>query len=263
LSRSPALPHHTLVCLILFAHRAHPAHPLVLAANRDELHTRPTAPAAFWDDHPDVFAGRDLAAGGTWLGVTRRGRFAALTNVRRRDARREGESRGHIVRDILTTSDDLPLTLERLAARASGFPSFNLIAGDGDRVFYATEERLVEVPPGVHGLSNDRLDVPWPKVTVGTLGLRSALDEGELDRARLFELLSSRRVADVSDLPDTGLPPESERLVSAPFIVSEVYGTCSSTVLTIGRDGTVDFEERSFASGGEAGGSVRRSFARE
>jgi uncharacterized protein with NRDE domain len=248
------------MCLVLFAHRAHAAYPLVLAANRDELHARPTAPADFWADHADVFAGRDLVAGGTWLGVTRRGRFVALTNVRRRDARRGGESRGHIVRDLLTATDALPVALERLAARASGFPSFNVIAGEGDRVFYATEERLEEVPPGVHGLSNDRLDVPWPKVTEGTSGLRSIVGEAEIARPRLFDVLASRRVADASDLPDTGLPPETERVVSAPFIVSEVYGTRSSTVLTIGQDGTVDFEERSFASGGEARGTVHRSF---
>ncbi len=251
------------MCLILLALDTHPDYALVVAANRDEFYDRPTAPAAFWEEAPWVLGGRDLKAGGTWLGIDRRGRLAAVTNYRQ--GRREAEaprSRGHLVGDYLVGRIDAPAHLARVQAEAADYNGFNLIAGDGDAMFYFSnrEGRGRALGPGVYGLSNHLLDSPWPKVTAGKSGLSALLAGGGELLPSLFALLSDRRQAADDLLPRTGVGPEWERLLSSAFIASHDYGTRSSTVVLVGRDGKVLFAERSFGPGGECGREARYEF---
>jgi uncharacterized protein with NRDE domain len=252
------------MCLVLLALDAHPDHALVLAANRDEFYDRPTAPAAFWPDAPAVLAGRDLRAGGTWLGLDRAGRLAAVTNYRQ--GTRESvapRSRGHLVSDYLMAPIDGRTHLAHVARDAGLYNGFNLICGDAGSLSYFSnrEGRARALTPGVYGLSNHLLDSPWPKVTAGKSGLAAALSAtgGELV-AGLFALLADRRPAADELLPRTGVSPEWERLLSAAFIASPEYGTRSSTVVLVGRDGRAEFVERSFGPDGTAGGEVRFEF---
>jgi uncharacterized protein with NRDE domain len=240
------------MCLILLALDVHPDYSLIVAANRDEFYDRPTALAAFWTDAPWVLAGRDLKAGGTWLGVDRRGRFAAVTNYRQ--GQREGDaprSRGHLVSDYLTGPMDGRSHMASVERGAALYNGFNLIAGDVGALFYFSnrEGGARELGPGVYGLSNHLLDSPWPKVMAGKSGLTALLAGGGKLTPSLFRLLSDRSQATDDLLPRTGVSPEWERLLSSAFIASEGYGTRSSTVVLVGRDGVVRFEEHSFGPG--------------
>lgn len=245
------------MCLVLLAYDAHPELWLIVAANRDEFHARPAATAGFWEDAPGLFAGRDLEKRGTWMGVTRGGRFAAVTNVRDPAARREGRSRGQLVRDYLTSQAsprDFSEALDRPA-----FPAFNLLAAVGRQLFYLRDDvsDATPVAPGLHGLSNARLDVFWPKVEDGLRGLRQVLDAPASPAPEAFFRLLARRDQAPDDLlPHTGVPVELERHLSAPFIALPQYGTRCSTVLLAHRDGTVYVEERSFGPDGAACGVV-------
>ena len=249
------------MCLVLLALDTHPDYALVLAANRDEFYDRPTAPAAFWADAPAVLAGRDLRAGGTWLGIDRLGRLAAVTNYRQ--GRRETEaprSRGQLVSDYLTSRIDARAHIARVERDAELYNGFNLICGDAGGLAYFSnrEGRARPLGPGVYGLSNHLLDSPWPKVTAGKDGLTGLLSTsgGELI-ASLFALLADRRQVADELLPQTGVSPEWERLLSAAFIASPEYGTRSSTVVLAGRDSRALFVERTFGPGGTPGDDVR------
>jgi uncharacterized protein with NRDE domain len=253
------------MCLVLIALDSHPDYGLILAANRDEFYDRPTAPAEFWSDAPAVLAGRDLKAGGTWLGVDRRGRIAAVTNYRQ--GRREADavcSRGRLVSDFLTTDVTTGDYLDRVTAEAASYNGFNLVVGDAGGLAYFSnrEGRLRALGSGIYGLSNHLLDTAWPKVTATKRALTGLLSgaEGELVPS-LFELLSDREKAADHLLPETGVSLEWERLLSSAFIVSEGYGTRSSTVILFGRDGRILFEERTFTAGGAPGGRVRHELA--
>ncbi len=253
------------MCLILIARDAHPDYRLVVAANRDEFYDRPTAPAARWPEAPAVLGGRDLQAGGTWLGIDRSGRFAAVTNYRQ--GQREPaapRSRGLLVSEFLLSSVDPPQYVERVAAEADRYNGFNLLAGDARELFYFSNRggSVRALERGVYGLSNHLLDTPWPKVTATRGALETLLtrDPAELV-PRLFDLLSDRGQAEEHLLPRTGVSLEWERLLSAAFIVSDGYGTRSSTVVLAGRDGRITFEERSFLAGGKPGGIVRDRLA--
>jgi uncharacterized protein with NRDE domain len=243
------------MCLILFAYEAHTKYRLVVAANRDEFYARPTARAQFWPNAPDVLAGRDLTHGGTWLGVTRGGRFAAVTNYREpRAAVPDAPSRGHLVGEFLNGTDSPGEYLARVAANASRFNGFNLLAGDAASLYYYSNRSGAprRLAPGIYGLSNHLLDTPWPKVEAGK-GALAALVSGAAgpEREALFRLLSDRERAEDSRLPDTGVGVEMERTLSPLFIRSQGYGTRSSTVLLAGRDGRIEFVERSFDPGTE------------
>jgi uncharacterized protein with NRDE domain len=248
------------MCLILLGLDVHPHYSLIVGANRDEFYDRPTARAAFWKDAPRVLAGRDLKAGGTWLGIDRSGRFAAVTNYRQGEREVEApRSRGHLVSDYLTGPSDGRAHMARVEREAALYNGFNLIASDAGALFYFSnrEGRARELGPGVYGLSNHLLDSPWPKVTAGKSGLTELLAGGGELVPSLFRLLSDRRQATEALLPHTGVGPEWERLLSSGFIASEGYGTRSSTVLLVGRDRGVRFEERSFGPGGVPQEEVR------
>ena len=240
------------MCLILLAFGIHPDYSLIVAANRDEFYDRPTVRAGFWKDAPRVLAGRDLKAGGTWLGIDRGGRFAAVTNYRQ-GQREPGapRSRGHLVSEYLTGPGDGQAHMARVERDAGLYNGFNLIAGDVGALFYFSNRDggVRALKPGVYGLSNHLLDSPWPKVTAGKSGLTALLAGGGKLTPSLFRLLSDRSQATDDLLPHTGVSPEWERLLSSAYITSEGYGTRSSTVVLVGRDGVVRFEEHSFGPG--------------
>jgi uncharacterized protein with NRDE domain len=234
------------MCLIVIGWRCRPDLPLVVAANRDEWRDRPAEPARWWDDPPAILAGRDLKAGGTWMGVTREGRFAAVTNFRDpSDRRSTARSRGELVTRFLLSGDAPAAFLASVAARAHEYNGFNLIAGDGESLWYfgsrAGEAR--EIAPGVHGLSNHVLDEPWPKVIRGRRAMERALSHDDPAPA-LFEMLGDPQGVPDGELPDTGVSVEWERRLASPLITGADYGTRASTVVAFARSGETLFEER-------------------
>jgi len=238
------------MCLILFAFRHHPRYPLVVAANRDEFHERPTAPASWWDTTPPILAGRDLRCGGTWFGVSREGKFAAVVNYRDPDARRtEAPSRGMLVTDFLLGRAPCEVFLDNLRTKGNLYSGFSLLFGDTEHLFCHSNqgETPALVQPGIHGLSNHLLDTPWPKVSRGKEHLNKLLSgDREPDVPDLLDLLTDRSLPEDHLLPDTGVGLEKERLLAPLFISGKGYGTRSSTVLIIGLDGTVSFTERTW-----------------
>jgi len=242
------------VCLILFGHRAHPEFDLVLAANRDEFFARPAAAADYWTQDPGVLGGRDLEKGGTWMGVTRTGRWAALTNYRDGSpAPADARSRGQLVSDYLLGDESASGYAASRAGSARLYAGFNLLAGDAEGIYYLShaDAAPIRVAPGIHGLSNHRLDTSWPKVDRGRQALRSAM-RGSADRIEesLLALLADDALADDALLPATGIPADWEKKLSAAFIRAPGYGTRASSVLLVGRDGQVSFRERTFGPGG-------------
>lgn len=223
------------MCLILIAYRCHPGIELLVAANRDEFHDRPTAPLAFWDDAPQVLAGRDLQHGGTWLGVTQSGRFAALTNYRDpSQVQPNAPSRGRLVSAYLQGAEPALDYLTRLAAQSSAYNGFNLLLGDAAGLHYYSNrgDTPRTLSPGWYGLSNHVLNTPWPKLQRG-LALAQNVLARQPDPAPddLLRALADRVPAPDAELPDTGIPLEWERRLSPIFIDAPGYGTRSSTVL--------------------------------
>jgi uncharacterized protein with NRDE domain len=240
------------MCLILFALKTGPDHPLVIAANRDEFYGRPTAAAAPWPDAPQIVGGRDLREGGSWLGITLDGRWAAVTNFR--DAslpRSDAPSRGHLVGDFLRGDLSPANYIEQLRPSASSYNGFNLLVGDPRTVVWYSNRSddhpllATPLPPGIYGLSNHLLDTPWPKIVRGKRELAKALAPGA-DPEAIMETLLDRTLADDADLPSTGIPLEQERALSALFIAGEAYGTRSSTVVLMRGDGRTVLVERAF-----------------
>lgn len=252
------------MCLIAIAYRIHPEYPLVLAANRDEYFRRPTAPADFWPEAPQVLAGRDLEQGGTWMGITRSGRFAAITNFREKIPKRSGaRSRGLLVKDYLEGGIPPLDFLRALSPHGREYNGFNFIVGDAGGLYYFSNRGngIVEIPPGVHGISNHLLNTPWSKVERVKRRTQSLLDRsGEELIGALLEMLEDRAPALDSELSDTGLDPGWERTLSAPFIATPEYGTRLSTVILADRRGEVNFVERSFAPGGKGAATVTHRF---
>lgn len=247
------------MCLIGIAFRAGASPELVLAANRDEFHERPSAAAGPWSDAPEVFGGRDLRSGGSWLAVSARGRLAAVTNVRRMiPPNPRAPTRGALVADFVRGRASAAQFAQGLQATAEDYAGFNLLLYDGRELLYVDNHPVYEVAPvtpGVHVVSNDQLDTPWPK----SLRLRHAL-ERTTRRDPLFEALADRRPAADAELPDTGVGRELERMLSPPFIVSATYGTRCSTFVRIAL-GMVEFEERRFDTLGHAIGATRERLA--
>lgn len=253
------------MCILLLAHRPRPDLALVLAANRDEFYDRPSAPSAWWEESPPILAGKDLRQGGTWLGVTRRWRLAALTNVREPSHHDPAApSRGRLVKAFLESGLGAETFLETLDGNP--YNGFNLVVFDGDRLA-AFSNRAMGVrflEPGLYGFSNGVLHCPWPKVRRGLEALEKALEgkEGDLEEA-LLRLLADRTPAPDGDLPRTGLPLEAERALSPIFTRTEVYGTRASTVVVLRSDGEASWVERPYDSQGQPGREVRVTFRRE
>lgn len=245
------------MCLIVFAWRPGHALPLLVAANRDEFHERPTQPLAAWQDAPGVHAGRDLEAGGTWLGVGPHGRFAALTNIREPGQPGGLRSRGALVAEYLRGELGVEAYLEHVTAHCAEYAGFNLLVGDTQTLGYLHAREAVPrlLEPGIHGLSNAALDTPWPKLLKARTGLQRVLDEPSTDR--LLGLLGDdRQIAD-AELPDTGVGLATERLLSSVFIASQHYGTRASTALIMDAGGRRELVERSYGPFGRYLGEVR------
>jgi uncharacterized protein with NRDE domain len=238
------------MCLILFAHKVHPAFHLVLAANRDEFYNRPTRPLGFWEDREYILAGRDLHGGGTWLGVTRSGRFAALTNYRDpASLKAKAPSRGLLLTSFLSSDIHPKAYLDEIGTEGHLFNGFNLLVGDTNGLYYYSNRGngVVEVSPGIYGLSNHLLDTAWPKVERGKRGLETLLHAQQaVQPERLFELLSDRSAPLPERLPDTGVGHRWEKILAPLFIVSRHYGTRCSSVLLMSPSGRISFAERSF-----------------
>lgn len=249
------------MCLILFAYRQRDDYPLILIANRDEYYARPTRSAHWWPQAP-VLAGRDLEAGGTWLGISRGGRLAAVTNVREPGGMKAGKiSRGELTRDFLGGSTDATAYLEAVASRANDYAGFNLLLGDVDELLFYSNRggEIRRIEPGVHGISNGSFDEPWPKLSSGKAELASLL-RGRVDPQNLMEILTDHRIAEDHQLPSTGVPLDVERMLSSRFIRSPEYGTRACTVLLIGADGRVAFREQNFGVQGASAELVEETF---
>lgn len=253
------------MCLVVFALGVHPRYPLVVAANRDEFHHRPTAAAGRWHDAPHVIGGRDLEKYGSWLAVSTRGTLAVVTNVRNPAQRIAAiQSRGALVSGFVAKAD-LPSAeayVQAISASGNEYDGFNLLAGDAAGVWFGSNRAPAErVAPGVHGLSNHRLNTPWPKVVRSKQRLEALLaDDAFPDDEALFDLLADREVIPDSALPSTGVPLEWERRLSPPFIVSPDYGTRCSTLVLVGADGHARLSERTFDANGDATGTVHHDF---
>ncbi|MEH6627481.1 MAG: NRDE family protein [Motiliproteus sp.] len=250
------------MCLILFAVDAHPDYPLILAANRDEFYQRPTRSAEFWPDFPELLAGCDLEAQGTWLGITRQGRIAAVTNVRDgfTAKNRRHQSRGMLTRDFLT-SDESPLSyLQGLQTQRTLYPGYNLLLGDRNGLYYYSNKQPapIRLEAGVYGLSNGALNSPWPKLNRGRTLLQQLLEHSHIDPEQLLSLLKNRIQPSDDELPDTGVSLGWERLLAPCFIQSEDYGTRASTALLIGRNGNIEFHEQNYDHSTE---TERKSFS--
>jgi len=247
------------MCLIVVAYKVHPDLPLIVVANRDEFYARPTRSAHFWADYPDVFAGRDLESShfnqqGTWMGINKAGRFAAVTNFREMEG---GEmdfneasakrSRGELTAHFLQSNIPAMEYLETIGQQSDNYKGFNLLLWENDELFYASN-RIGEtqtLKPGVYGLSNGVLDSPWPKVINAKQQLASQLQR-TFSAETLLSILADRNQAADHALPDTGIDIESERLLSSCFIHSEHYGTRASTVLLAHKNREMIFLEQNW-----------------
>lgn len=248
------------MCLLVLAWRVHPRYRLIVAANRDEYHERPTAPLAKWPEPNNILAGRDLRAGGTWAGLDHMRRFGVVTNFRElQRPRRSAPSRGSLVPGFLGQSGSAEAYLSSLEIDAPGYSGFNLLLADGERLWYASNrlDRFAQpLEPGVYGLSNEFLDTPWPKLRRVRQRVEAWLGtSSNAPATELFDMLADREPA-TDGPPDPRVPADWEKPLSAPFVVHAVYGTRSSTVLLVEPDGTALVAERRFDAAGARSGET-------
>lgn len=237
------------MCLIFLSLNHHPRYKLIVAANRDEFYNRPTTPADFWEDAPSLLAGRDLEAKGTWLGITRQGRFGLLTNYRDpKNIHPNAPSRGHLVTDYLLGEMSGKEYMEVLEPRSKTYNGFNLIVGSPSALWYYSNygQGTQSLSPGFYGLSNALLDTPWPKVEQGKSMVSRVLEQDRVEPEALFEVLCNDKPAPDNKLPDTGVGLARERALSSMFIKSPNYGSRCSTVVLVDRNNHVTFSERVF-----------------
>jgi uncharacterized protein with NRDE domain len=253
------------MCLLVLAWRLHPRYRLIVAGNRDEFHDRTAAPLQWWSDDPEILAGRDLQAGGTWMGVSRSGRFGIVTNFRQSGAPASGlRSRGHLVPDFLRS--DLPPArfAETIAGSASAYAGFNLLICDQESLVYVSnvaETRGRELPPGIYGLSNHRLDEPWPKLLRTRARFAAVAAREDVAPAELLDLLADATPAEPPVSSGDGLPADLELALTAPFVRHERYGTRCSTVALLARDDRHALYEHRFDAQGVQTGATRIEFA--
>ncbi len=250
------------MCLIVLGRNIHPKYRLILVANRDEFYERPTQAAHYWDTPHQMLAGKDLQAGGTWLGVNSLGNLAAVTNYRDPVSfRPDKSSRGKIPVDFLINDTGLKEYLNTLRKDAHQFNGFNLLAQENGQLIHYNnqEDSITEITDGVHAISNATLNTPWPKVIRAKERFK-ALIKRNFDHEALIEMMGDTETADPKELPDTGIPHELEVAVSAMCIRTEKYGTCSTTAITITHDGQVNFTEKSYPVGKRTGGTVRYNY---
>jgi len=247
------------MCLIVFDWNPGSSLPLRLVANRDEFHARPTRALDFWPEEPDILAGRDEQAGGTWLGISRSGRLAAITNIRLAAAPPpQPRSRGHLVRDFLRTQVSASEFIDEVRQHASEYPGFNLLLFSGDELWHYSNhdaETATQLTPGVHGVSNAGLDTPWPKLTQACDALRALPRSTALVDS--MQVTSRREGFPDAELPDTGIGLETERLLAPPFIISPQYGTRCTTAIQWDNVHAAVVERRYDAQGQTTGETAR------
>jgi len=238
------------MCLILFSWKNHPKYNLILTANRDEFYDRPTTKAAYWKDHPSILAGKDLQAGGTWIGLEKSGRIAAITNYRDpQNIDTKARSRGQLTVNYLLSKDSPEAYLRKVKNSGIHYNGFNLLVGDVDHMFYYNNvnHQITELKPGTYGLSNGFFQENWPKLKKGRNALTKVISEDDISESKLFEILTDNEIADDSALPKTGVPLEWERALSPLFIKTEKYGTRCSTVICAEKSGDGVFVEKTYA----------------
>lgn len=240
------------MCLIVFSYKTSTDYPFILAGNRDEFYKRPTKPAHIWQTDPRIIAGKDEKAGGTWLGFTETGRFAAITNYRDMNNLKENApTRGKIVTDFLLSDKDVLTFLEGLKLQSHLYNGFNLIAGTFDRLYYLSnqKEEIEEIEPGVHVISNAFLNTPWPKSNWAKKRFEMAIDRSGYDENELLKILQNTQLYPQDELPKTGLPVEMERAVSSVFISTEDYGTRSSSIVAVDKNSKAELIELTYSPG--------------
>ncbi len=238
------------MCLIVLSYNNHSEYKLIFAANRDEFYERPSSPVHFWKNEP-VLAGKDLKESGTWCGITKNGRFAAITNYRNiKSIKKDAVSRGKIVSDFLTGTSSPELYSKGLADSANLYNGYSLIFGDqSDLYFFSNQnKKLLKIESGIHGLSNHLLDTPWFNVKRGTELLKQAIEKEDNLTERLFTLLSDKIISPDDELPDTGLDKDIEKKISSIFVETSDYGTRSSTIILIDQNNQVTFIEKSLST---------------
>lgn len=250
------------MCLVVVAWQVVPGLPLVLAGNRDEFHARPAAAADWWPESPDLLAGRDLEAGGTWLGVTREGRYGVVTNYREGSPRGGDLSRGLLLTGWLTGCETAAGFGERLQREEQRYAGFNLLYGDRRALHYHTNREAASrrLEPGIHGVSNALLDTPWPKLLRTRARLAELIGDDRVEPDALLEILADTEPAGEDGEADPRLDPAVRRVLSAPFILTPDYGTRCSTVILLHDGGRLDFAERRFDADGTVTGETRVSF---
>ncbi len=225
------------MCLLIIAYKIHPKYRLIVAANRDEYYARPTCFLNFWSENPDIIAGRDLKSMGTWLGITRKGRFSAVTNYRDPKAVKEGRpSRGLLVKGFLESDMNAEKYLSFVKKESSKYNPFNLIVGDREGLwYYSNRADIRKLKPGIYGLSNHLLDTPWPKVRKAKQEIKKIIEKEikEIDVEKIFSVLKDKSMPPDHELPDTGVGYEKERMLAPIFIESPDYGTRSSSVILV------------------------------
>lgn len=242
------------MCIVNFHFQDHPKYKLIVAANRDEFYKRPTGELHFWKDMPNILAGRDLEANGTWLGMSKDGKFATLTNYRdiKYLNKNDKRSRGDIVTNFLTDDIHPEIYLQQLHERRNEYNGFNVIVGDADALYYYGNEQgeIIKIDPGTHSLSNQLLNTPWPKVVRAKSLLNEYVENNEdVDPKDLFSILENDTIAPDDELPNTGVGLPLERDLSPIFIRTDGYGTRVSTVILITHDNNVQYIERTFNDG--------------
>ena len=227
------------MCLVAFAFQMRSDLPLVVTANRDEFYSRPAKPMHWWPSK-DILAGKDLQAGGTWLGLSRNGRFAAVTNLRSATINAKALSRGSLVTDFLFSAEPAKKGLATIFPAVKNYMGFNLLPFDGDElILFNSKDGITKIlEPGIYAFSNADPDILWPKVRSAKASLSKYLlgsCNGNVQLEKLSALLSSRKTYEVQRASDTGLSLELEKLLSSSFIVSENYGTRSCTAVIAAR----------------------------
>ena len=240
------------MCLIVFAKNIHPKFKLIFAANRDEFYNRPSEQAEFWPEYPDLLAGKDFQAGGTWLGITKQGRFAAITNFRDlKNLKNDAPSRGNLTLNFLISDISPTDYYAKLKPNLNKYNGFNLLLGTIDELFYFSNmtDGIKKIETGIHGISNAILDTPWPKVKKGTQDLHKLLQQDEIHAFEVIDILKNSNPAKDEELPDTEVGLELERMLSPIFIKSEKYGTRCSSVVMVDKENNVKFVEKFFFDG--------------
>lgn len=240
------------MCILNISYKTHPDYKMIIAANRDEFYSRPTAKASFWENHPLLLAGKDLHAGGTWLGITKSGKFSAITNYRSTaEYKKDAPSRGKLVSDFLAGTDNPKAYADKLMKTGHIYNGFNLLFSDQSELYYFSNHtrESAMLPPGIYGLSNHLLNAPWPKVEKSKLLFTKALMNKNVSESELFEILLDTSKPPDEELPDTGVGLELERVLSSVFVATPIYGTVSSTLIFISNKDEVRFIEKSLNSG--------------